>query len=498
MYRVVIAEDETLIRQGIETLIPWNSLGCEIVCSSSNGADALSYVENNPVDIVVTDIQMAVMDGLELSRRIDEEYPLVKVIILTSHAKFDYAQQSIRYGVVDFIMKADFLTQLPLSIEKVKKRIQEENARQKIAPADVQQMLFKNIQAKAGYLMAELTDVYYVLCCEVVDEEQLQGESASLLEIFKLSFEQNHVYTLQTSEEVFLTILNRFPGESAVTSLVRQCNNLCYMVEKLTGRSIVIGVSLPHIGAETLDEAQYQAVEALSNIFENTTIAFYQEASDLPSSNIPNINAMISELINHLVYENDLSSSLVLVSDIFQEFYRCGATIAEVQANALLLCYAVNRLLAENESILQKSNQSISFHMEQARSYKRLFKLVQSFIKDASKSIKDNQLSKNKIVRDIDSYILNHYRQQINLDKIASDLHVSKSYLCRVYKKERKISIIDALNRHRVYVAKHFLKTTDKKILDVANEVGFDSSSYFSTVFSKYEGVSPKEYKLNH
>lgn len=498
MYRVVIAEDETLIRQGIENLIPWNTLGCEIVCSSSNGADALAYIENNPVDIVVTDIQMAVMDGLELSRRIDEGYPLIKVIILTSHAKFDYAQQSIRYGVVDFIMKSDFLTQLPLSIEKVQKRIAEESSRQKLSPASVRKSLLKTLENGAGYLIPELCDGYYVLCCEVVDEGQLSGEAASLLEIFKLSFEKNHVYTLQTSDEVFLTILNHFTGESAVTSLVRQCNNLCYMVEKLTGLSIVIGVSLRHEGADKLDEAQFQAVEALSNIFENTTLAFYKEACDLPTSNIPNINAMINELINHLVYENDLAVSLSLVSDMFQEFHRCGATIAEVQANALLICYAVNRLLAENESILQKNNQSISYHMEQARSYKRLFKLVQSFIKEASKSIKDNQLSKNRIVRDIDSYILNHYRQQINLDKIALDLHVSKSYLCRVYKKERKISIIDALNRHRVYVAKHFLKTTDKKVLDIANEVGFDSSSYFSTVFSKYEGISPKEYKLNH
>ena len=498
MYRVVIAEDETLIRQGIENLIPWNSLGCEIVCSSSNGADALQFIQNNPVDIVVTDIQMAVMDGLELSRRIDEEYPLVKVIILTSHAKFDYAQQSIRYGVVDFIMKSDFLTQLPLSIEKVKKRIEEENERQKISPANVRQSLSKALQSSAAYLTAELDDGFYVLCCEVVDEGQRSEEDASLLEIFKLSFEENHVYTLKTSNEVYLTILNGFPGENAVTSLVRQCNNLCYMAEKLTGLTIVIGISQRHAGAQSLDEAQFQAVEALSNIFENTSLAFYKEVCELPTSNIPNINAMINELINHLVYENDLPASFSLVSDMFQEFHRCGATIAEVQANALLLCYAVNRLLAENESSLQKNNQSISFQMEQARSYKRLFKLVQTFIKEASKSIKDNQLSKNRIVRDIDSYILNHYRQQISLDKIALDLHVSKSYLCRVYKKERKISIIDALNRHRVDVAKHYLKTTDKKILDIANEVGFDSSSYFSTVFSKYEGISPKDYKLNH
>lgn len=120
MYKVIVIDDERTIREGIVHLTDWQNHDCMVTGSFGNARDALAFLELNQVDIVITDIRMPGMDGLELSRRITERYPAIRIIVLTAFSDFSYARQALRNGVSDYIVKNEFLEELPMALERCK------------------------------------------------------------------------------------------------------------------------------------------------------------------------------------------------------------------------------------------------------------------------------------------------------------------------------------------------------------------------------------------
>ncbi|MBS5065559.1 MAG: response regulator, partial [Hungatella hathewayi] len=105
MFQMIIADDESAIRNGLRDLFPWEELQVQIVCTAANGRAALDYVENHPVDLVLADIRMPGMDGLELARTLNESYPSVCMILISAYTDFEYARKAMRYGVREYITK---------------------------------------------------------------------------------------------------------------------------------------------------------------------------------------------------------------------------------------------------------------------------------------------------------------------------------------------------------------------------------------------------------
>lgn len=105
MYRLLVADDEKKLLRGLCDFYPWDELGYQIVARAENGKQALEYIAKQPVDVVLTDISMPIMTGIELAGEIFREYPSVRVILLSGYSEFEYAQQAIRYGVYDYILK---------------------------------------------------------------------------------------------------------------------------------------------------------------------------------------------------------------------------------------------------------------------------------------------------------------------------------------------------------------------------------------------------------
>ena len=118
---IYCVEDEKNIREGIVELIEWEKLGCKVCASMQNGAQVLKYLEEEKihVDIIITDIKMPIMDGMELIGMLNERFPDIKVIILTAYSDFTYAQQAIKFQVSDFVVKNDFFLELPRAVKKI-------------------------------------------------------------------------------------------------------------------------------------------------------------------------------------------------------------------------------------------------------------------------------------------------------------------------------------------------------------------------------------------
>lgn len=116
MIQVLIVEDETILRKGIVSLIDWSHLGCEVAGSCENGNAALEFLKSHTVQLIVTDIKMPGLDGLELSEIVRREHPEIKIILLTAYAAFEWAKKALTIGVHSYIIKTNFIEELPEAV----------------------------------------------------------------------------------------------------------------------------------------------------------------------------------------------------------------------------------------------------------------------------------------------------------------------------------------------------------------------------------------------
>jgi two-component system response regulator YesN len=203
----MIVDDESNIRKGIVQLIDWHKLGCEVVKDCSDGKIALQYLQEHPIDIVVTDIKMPSIDGIELSKRIKEDFQDTKVIILTAYSDFAFAQKAIKYNVVDFIIKNDFIEELPAAIEKTIQLIVKErekyNSNDTSTDEDMYLTQMYNKLISSGNVsdsdieLYRLNDFNYCLCaCEIdyFDKDKDKSNLTQMLLIYINSLSFSSMY----------------------------------------------------------------------------------------------------------------------------------------------------------------------------------------------------------------------------------------------------------------------------------------------------------------
>lgn len=123
MWRVMVADDETYMLEAFDKLVNWEKMGCQLVYKATNGRDVIEHLDIYKPDIVITDIKMPLMDGIEVARYIYENRDQIKVIILTAHANFEYAQETISYDVCGYVVKTSMMEMLPGAIEKAVQKL---------------------------------------------------------------------------------------------------------------------------------------------------------------------------------------------------------------------------------------------------------------------------------------------------------------------------------------------------------------------------------------
>lgn len=137
MWKVIIADDEPIVREGLQVLIDWKDLGYDLIEVCSDGAEVLEAIEKNCPDILILDIQMPVMTGLEVAKYIYEKYPEIYIILLTAHAEFKYAKEAIEYQVKKYIVKTNLIDDLSLVLKELNKSLEEEKGEREIKDRDI-------------------------------------------------------------------------------------------------------------------------------------------------------------------------------------------------------------------------------------------------------------------------------------------------------------------------------------------------------------------------
>lgn len=533
MFKILLVDDEEEVRIGIKNKIDWKRYGFEVIGQAENGREALDYFDECVPDIIITDINMPFMDGLELTAVIKEKYPAVKIIILTGFDDFKFAQTAIKYGVSDYILKPVLPKDINNLLEKLKKRILSEIAEKE----DIQKLrehykeslpvLKENFMvslvlrkpaseytvAKINEMNIKLRGSWFAAALCKIDSESINAADFTKKEIELKRFAAfniiSEVLEKHNIGEVFIL------DDGIVIILGIDCK------ERTDARNKMFSV---------LDEARQSICKYLSVTVSVGLGRIYTELEDIRESYISSITARSYKLIlsgNKIIFVEDLEpgvnnffhldrdkeEALVAsikfkgekdveetVESLFNELGESGASLKEYQLYFTEIISSLMKLArlfnVESSDVLpDKSDMYMEFNsfesIEQAKAWINILSI------NLMKSISRKRINTTQVLFEkARDYMLDNYDDDaLTIQKLSETLFISPSYLAIIFKKESKETFLKFLMRIRLEKAKELLLDSSRKIAEVAESVGYPDVSYFSYFFKKNTGQSPREYK---
>ncbi|WP_434752676.1 response regulator [Paenibacillus amylolyticus] len=526
MYRVLLVDDEEDVREGLVVEVDWEVLDLRIVGLAENGREALEMAERVEPDIVITDISMPFMDGLELARRLRERNPLVKVVILTGYDEFDYARQAVSLSVDEYLLKpfsAGHLTEL---LTRLRAQMETEIAERE----DVQQ-LREHYRTSMPLLQADL--IATLLHRQKSSSYILSRASQCGLELKGKRYGVS-ILTLHPSEDPELKLFAALNIAAEVWADHKA--GYAFMHQE----SVVLLYVEPLGESETVGESEKLQQQALENVVRSirhylrvpVTIGSSRLVDTLPDVKHAYEDAMLA-LDYRLVPGTD---SLIYIADVErqaagklrfdelkqQTLTRClkAGTQAELEEGLQVIFQEITvehgrsdiqLYLIEVLTTVWKAAQASGEEMEDIfgagfQLYTDLFRLpglseAQHKVSEVCLLVQQRISSgRQHVYKDIVEQALTFTKKyyadpDLSIQKVCAHLHISSGYFCSIFKKEVQLTFLQYLMQIRMDEARELLRSTELKSFQIAEKVGFAEPNYFSFCFKKHIGVSPKEYR---
>lgn len=507
--KLLIVDDETIIRDGIKAIISrMQSINLEIY-EADNGKTALEIVRNDCPDIILLDIRMPYMDGLEFMQRYAETNQHGKVIILSGYGDFEYTREAIRFGAVDYLLKPVKRENLCSTLEKAaqeiiqsKNEVEEQHAA--MQSYIISEKLYRLIldRRKNAKPLAQLLkdhnlsfrgDRYRVLYAHIEKETAVQTNDpvGILLAELKRAFSTMLCAELTTNEAFAIIDDAVFPRPA----LQRQTEAL---LQKLTGMGmrVVFGIgesvnldTAPVRSAYT--KAQRASLERF--LYPRQTCFFYEE---IQKAAIPWLSEKDYASLRYRMQQQDKEGIRQAVLRLFQRFSGEGYSVY-----SFVECLGASLLevIPQNKDNLQQplNFATLSLFWDTVTQCETLDDIAAIYAETLSEfyPAQNQDALHNKTIQLAKKYIDNHYREDLTLAKVAEHVGMSAAYFSVLFKKENHCGLVEYINDIRIEHAAALLKDPQCRIYEVAIRVGFTDDKYFSRVFKKKMGVSPSEYR---
>jgi two-component system response regulator YesN len=520
MYRVIIADDENVIRNGIVQLVDWKALDCGIVCECSNGSEVLYYLEDHPADIVISDIKMPGMDGISLVQELQQKYPKIKVVMLTVYNKFDFAQKALRYGASDYIVKNEFITELPKTIVRLTKIIEKQKSNEGQVEQN-QELVQREIKNMTRYLLESLAlskafpmenDIekfgldqkkYCVCSCEITyyEKQQDNPDKVRTIENFlNITINQYEHYIVNVNKKNMAIILCCDKTKDfTVKDAAIMISGVLRIVEEFMHFQIKFGISQVIDDIRLLHVAYGQSVEALFRIANSgNEVLIYTDDGEQNNRQIP-VDRYSDKIIERL-FSKQFEQAMSVLDEMKHTIVESKLSLTTVKINVINMCSALFRKIEEYYlwEDAQKTETELYNDINESTTIYTMFSLCRQLLQTLQDIINENKMDKHYIVSAINEYIQENYTKNITLQDISEKIHVSPSYISRIYKKKTDMTVTNSINRLRVEKSKSLLRDTTYKIYEIAELIGIEDPGYFTNMFTKYTGCSPSQYRGNH
>ena len=533
MYRILLVDDEILVRDAIKENIDWKSLDCELVGDCENGKQAAEFVKGHPVDIVLTDILMPYMDGMELSKFLHDNYPDVVIVIFSGFGEFEYAKKAIQYGVSEYLLKPVTAMELTGVINKMKEKVdqlrREKTKMNKLTEnsekyrKNAQVIRSKNMEAlvncstdvsKSIQRLAEMgidiSAISYRVALFDIDlysgmyELDTEKQQESALMAFVLYNISDEIVTREEAGFAYQEGNNRVGilfQEKWSRNFTEKTREICREIQEKTKEVMGFDVSM---GIGKWVKKPEELVQS-HNMAQDTLQYRYLLGGNL----------LIDMEEKHPVQEISIDEPLSVLKEALKTgqedlVFQTLVSIEDLIRNALMQKSRACMYLQQVIRTMDNACEDVSADMDQIREGRdELIREItdQKFFGEACEVVarhtrrvinilsEMNTSSSERQARLAIDYIQKNYMDPaLSLNSICSYLNISTSYFSTIFKEETGETFTEVLIRTRMEKAKELLENTTMKNYEIAEKVGFSDPHYFGISFKKMTGCTPTEY----
>jgi two-component system response regulator YesN len=541
VYKVFLVEDEIVVREGIRNNFPWDQTPYSLSGEASDGEMALSMIQDIKPDILITDIRMPFMDGLALSRIVKKTLPWIKIIILSGHDEFEYAREAISLGVEEYLLKPVSSQDMQDALNKIAKRI--DNEKEELLNIEKLKALvrsstdtlrdrwlldFVNGRIPAAQAIEQgrefgidlLARSYVALVAEIVSANEKDRQLIPVKVIFKSILEKyaNCVW-FQEDEKRFVILLKEMPnsGEKAAghdskheispmeESAYTIAQALKYEVERNTSCKLMVGIG-PH--AERIGEAakSYSTARKIVDYGIGRGLLLIADLSLIPHDETGFDPSALLNIDGDMFLTRLKYASKKDIDSIIQDYIKVlGDNFGE---NQMLVFFVFGEIIVAASKIVEalggdirkiapfSLNQDDIQYISGSRAvfFQKVHDLLSAVIeyRDAHTAGRYQSV----IVKAREYIDRNFTSADISLYSTAAHVGISPNHLSTVFAQETGENFIDYLTRVRIERAKQLLADTTMKSANIAYETGFSDPHYFSYIFKKNTGFSPREFRM--
>lgn len=533
MYKVFLVEDEIVIREGFKNIVPWEQEGFTIVGDESDGELAYPKILKEQPDILITDIKMPFMDGLELSKLVRKDMPQLKIIIISGYSDFGYAQQAIDIGISEYLLKPITSAKLVASVKNAAAAIAKERKEKQIMEQYQFLVYQKQGEKRKDFFQAlvggklSLTQImnqeeelgihmvassYCVLLFQFKVQEDMYEYSNEIVQCETKMIQQLHQYpdikVFERGLEGWAFILLG-EDESRIVTVTKELKQLLIQVcaDKV---HYFGGIGRCVHRVRDLHQSYVDANKAFSLRYFDYRDQFlsYQDVSDSREqlSNRINVSDLNIEKLDRTLIEEFLKRGTLhdvdeFVDSYFDGFGRSAMSSTIFRHYVIMDGYsAIVKFLKNLNYPKEKMNhtiQNLNGVMDRFFSLEDCREFYKSILKEAIDLRNQNSQKRYAaLIAQAKEYMnLNFAMSDLTLDKVAATVNVSPNYFSSLFNQETGMTFIEYLTDIRMEKAKDYLRCSSRKITEIGFLVGYLDSHYFSYIFRKTQNCTPTEYR---
>jgi two-component system response regulator YesN len=528
LYKILLVDDEDEIRGRISSLIN-ESTGFQVVGKAGNGSDAYDLVEELKPDIVLTDIKMPYIDGIELARMLKRDFPTVKVAFISGYNEFNYAREAIHLNVINYLMKPLTSSDINSFLIDLKQKLDDEYQRKfdvsnalnkyqetipliidhEISSLIISSSITKQDLLKLKQLNLDISDATHFGCLIEIDSNDDEIELISLekVDILVTELAQNLPETIKIFHSLIIQDGLFFIVKGTDNSTAQNLDMFLYEIlqnaEQYMNLRIHVGISERFTKISDFPTAYEEAKKAIDySYFLNAgRIIYIKEVEKKKETKIVLSSEDVKKIENAVKF-----GTTEEVKKILQEYKQEMKCLNESILNPNHYIISLSNLILTfseciNDEVTDIVGENFINRMLSFSSVDELFSYTEKILLELrERNIQTNISRAEKIINDCCEYVdANFADPNLSLNLVSEVLDISVSYLSMLLKKQRNITFNKYVVQIRMENAIRLLKNTNEKIINISKACGYNEVYYFSHSFKKYTGTSPKKYReLNH
>lgn len=542
MLKVLLVDDDYQVIKHLENLIDWNLCGFEIVGFAQDGKMAFKLIKDTSPDIIVTDIVMPGMDGIELIRCVKDAGICLKFIVLSFYSEHTYVREAMKLGAMEYLIKDEINPSVMLNVLNYVKSAIERESTEEDSRKKEREIVNKSIELLRQETVKNLLMGDYksyeaviqefkrlginnsfnsaVVACFEIDKSinmssQFFETSKDLIDHNILEYVSGILSTGSTAEVCKMEVntyaciitFNKVNSEMyRINKLFTDFSNIIRYVGEKYSMTISVGVSSLCCNLVEIPEYYKKSIMALKlkKFFKPGKILFYEHFK-IPNDEMVarETKKIISQIYAEINTQIDFENIRKILKEVSSNIKPDRISLENANQVILELILIFSLLAGKMEELTQKKSQKnflLVSSIQYGDFFKDFFELIEKKLKKYEEEIKEYGFFRKETrweIKETIDYISNNYNKKVSLEKIAEKIGMSKTYLSKLFKKEMGVNIENFLLEYRMRIARELLRTSNLKIYEIAINLGFCSTQHFSHIFKKYQGMTPEAFKMN-